>query len=340
MTETLARLTRALADDFQLVPLELADCPVFLAAAWPLREGVTGARPRLPAGRGLTPLQALISTGAEAVELRASLAQHHLPSVMVPARDLLSGQIVPVPAQRVYLDWAATLGEPLICDATSTGCAAGATGAEATLTALWECIERDALALWWYGGAPAAPLALDLIDRTQPRLNWWLEARPRVTRLYDLTTDIGLPVVAAVSSDPDGRNVALGSAARPLRAEAALSAVTEMIQTEAAMEMARQAQDPECQAWDAFASTEAQPQFRPLAQARPDLPGDVLQRLADLGHRALAIELTLPGDPMPTMRVLVPGLCAMGGAIDTGIDTARFRRLCPAVSRPIFPEPY
>lgn len=337
MTETLAHLTRALADDFQLVPLDQADCPVFLAVACPLRDDVTGLRPRLPAGRGLTPLQALVSAAAEAVELRASLAQHHLlrgsGPLMVPARDLLTGQISPVPAQQVYLDCAAVLGEPLTCDATSTGCA---TGHEATMTALWECIERDAAALWWHGGVKASALALDLIDRTQPRLNWWLEARPRVTRLFDLTTDIGLPVVAAISADPDGRHVALGTAARPLRADAALSAVTEMVQTEVAMAMARQAADPEVLAWDAFASTDVQPQFRPTGQARPDPLGDVLQRLADLGHRALAVELTLPGDPLPTMRVLVPGLCAMGGAI----DTARFRRLCPSGRLPIFPEPY
>lgn len=343
MTQTLDHLTRALAQDFQLVPIDAADCPVFLAAAWPLRDDVTGLKPRLPAGRGLTALQALVATGAEAIELRASLAQSHLADLtrkaglaMVRARDLLSGQMEAISAQHVYLDCAAALGEPLVCDATSTGCATGVTRQEATLTALWECIERDALALWWHGGAPASALTLEVIDRSQPRLCWWLEARDRNTTLYDLTTDIGLPVVASVSSDRDGRHVALGTAARPLHADAALSAVTEMIQTEVSMQMARQVQDPEILAWDAFASTMVQPQFRPVALTTPSPPENLLQRLADLGLRALAVELTLPGDPMPTMRVLVPGLCAMGGAI----DTTRFRRLCPSAHRPTFPEPY
>jgi hypothetical protein len=110
-----------------------------------------------------------------------------------------------------------------------------------------------------------------------------------------------------------------------------------MIQTEVAMDMARQAKDPELLAWEAFASTEVQPQFSPGdATAPPAPPDDLLQRMADLGHRALAIDLTLSEDPLPTMRVLVPGLCAMGDAF----DTARFRRLCPTHPRPIFPEPY
>lgn len=363
-TETIAQLTRALAQDFQIEPFadpalaHLAgddptvhpDRPVFLAVAWPLHDGVTGLKPRLPAGRGTTPQQALISTGAEALELRASLAQRHLSALtdlprqdglaMVQARDLLTGQAVAIPAQEVFLDCAATLGEGVICDATSTGCAAGPTRAVATQTALWECIERDALALWWHGRAPHRRLPLDLIDRLQPRLFWWLDGRQRVTRLLDLTTDIGLPVVAAVSSDKDGRHVALGAAARPVMADAALAAVTEMVQTEVALDGARQACDPEALIWDAHASTDLQPQFRAgagLPTATPSTPPDtLLQRLSDLGLRALAVDLTLPDDPLPSMRVLVPGLCAMGGHI----DTARFRHLCPENPPPTFPEPY
>jgi len=55
-----------------------------------------------------------------------------------------------------------------------------------------------------------------------------------------------------------------------------------------------------------------------------------------LGHRALSCDLTLPGDPLPSLRVLVPGLCAMGGRIATD----RFRRLCPDAPAPHIPEPF
>lgn len=348
--ELIARMGPALATDFSVVPLDAPDAPLFLAVALPNSEGVTGLKPRLPAGRGMTMAQALLAAGAEALELRSSLAQHHLAELAalprrdglarVTATDMLSGEPVEVPAQFVYLDCAAVLSEPLVKDADSTGCATGADRDGAIAAALWECVERDAVALWWHGGRPAAPLPLDLIDEHQPRLFWWLHQRARQTLLLDLTTDIGLPVVAAVSADADGRVVATGTAARPVLEDAALAAVTEMVQTEVGMELAREAGDPEVLAWIVQASTGRQPQFAPAAPARePDVSLDregLLTRLAGLGHRALAVDLTLPGDPLPSLRVLVPGLCAMRG----GTDTSRFARLCPKASGLNLPEPY
>ncbi len=350
MAETIIRLNRALAHDFRLVALDSPDRPVFLAVALPTTDSVTGLKPRLPAGRGLTHQQAMIAAGAEALELRASLATRHLPALaalprqeglaMVAAVDLVQGTAVPVAAQSVFLDCAAVLGEPLITDANSTGCAAGATRQDATRTALWECVERDAVALWWHGGLPAGALPLDLIDRQQPRLFWWLDRRDRRTLLLDLTTDIGLPVVAAVSANGAGQEVAVGSAARPDLAAAALAAVTEMVQTEVGMDHARAAQDRELVLWDAIASTVRQPQFRP---ATPKMQSEqswhqagLLQRLADLGHPVLAVDITLPDDPLPSMRVLVPGLCAMNGRF----QTPRFRRHCGVSPAPNFPEPF
>lgn len=347
LAEIIARVEAALAPDFQVMPLEAPEAPLFLAVALPVEEGVTGLRPRLPAGRGLTPQQARLAAGAEALELRASLAQHHAGLAGLPrqdglavcgAEDLLSGVRVPVLAQEVYLDCAAVLGETLRVDANSTGCAAGPDRETALATALWECVERDALALWWHGGRQGAALAVEVIDPLQPRLFWWLDQRERRTLLLDLTTDIGLPVVAAVSSGVDGRHVAVGAAARPVLAEAALAAVTEMVQTEVGMDLARQAADPEVGEWIARASTLDQPQFRAGPARAPVAPVGwqaLLERLAGLGHPALAVDLTLPRDPLISFRVLVPGLCAMRGRI----DTERFRRLCPA-GTPALPEPY
>ena len=349
--EMIAQLNRALARDFRIMPVYAPDAPIFLAVAMPTAEGVTGLKPRLPAGRGLTVQQAIIAAGAEALELRASLAQHHSATLakltesngikMLGARDLLTAEVVPVPAQNVYLDCAAVLSEPVVNDANSTGCAAGQTLETATATALWECLERDAVALWWHGGMAPGRLDLDLIDVQQPRLFWWLHQRSRSTRLLDLTSDIGLPVVAAVSSEPDGRCVAMGAAARPTLVEATLAAVTEMVQTEVSMEHAREAEHPEFAAWQAFASTDRQSQFQPSV-ARPPPPTVpltldwLLHRLADLGHRALVVDLTLPDDPLASVRVLVPGLCAMAGRT----DTPRFARLCPGKTKLHLPEPF
>lgn len=347
--ETIARISRALESDFTVMPLHAPEAPLFLAVALPTDEGVTGLKPRLPAGRGMTSGQAMIAAGAEALELRASLAQRHLAEMqdlprrdglaMVTAVDLLSHAAVAVPAQAVYLDCAAVLAEPLQEEANSTGCAAGPDRETALATALRECVERDAVALWWHGGRPGAALPLEVIDAQQPRLYWWLHQRTRRTLLLDLTSDIGLPVVVAVSADADGRVVATGTAARPLIADAALAAVTEMVQTEVGIELAREAGDPEVLAWIRHGSTRDQVQFRAGSAAKVSLAlghAALLQRLATLGHRALAVDLTLPGDPLASVRVLVPGLCAMRGRA----EVPRFARLCPGVSGPCLPEPY
>ena len=223
LIKTIALLNRTLVPDFRLMPINAPDCPVFLVIAWPASDTVTGLRPRLPAGRGLTLQQALVAAGAEALELRASLAHRHLTAsadplrenglAMVAATDLHSGVTVLIPAQEVYLECAATLSERLFPDARSTGCAVGAT-------------------------------LLDAIDLMQPGLFWWLTGRDRQTLLLGLTTDIGVPVVAAVSSDPDGSLVAVGAASWPMLADAALAAVTEMIQTQVGMEQAQLARTP------------------------------------------------------------------------------------------------
>jgi ribosomal protein S12 methylthiotransferase accessory factor YcaO len=346
--DTIARLTRALEQDFRILPLDEPEAPLFLAVAVPLDEGVTGLKPRLPAGRGMTAAQAMLTAGAEALELRASLAQQHVGALqglprldglaMVRAVDMAGAEGVEIAAQRVYLDCAAVLGERLCEDATSAGCAVGRDPDDAMARALWECVERDAVALWWHGQRQGGAVATEIIDALQPRLFWWLHQRRRKTRLIDITTDVGLPVVVAVAADPDGRRVAVGYGARPVLAEAALAAVTEMVQTEVSLEHACAAGDSEALAWIARASMQEQPQFQPGPARGSDpmtLPA-LLSRLCDLGHRALAVELTLPGDPLPTMRVLVPGLCAMGGRT----DGPRFSRLCPGSPRPTLPEPY
>ncbi len=343
-----ARVSRALSQDFRVMALDAPEAPLFLAIAVPLEDGVTGLKPRLPAGRGMTLQQALLSAGAEALELRASLAQQHLAALralprrdglaMVGATDMASGAAVEVAAQGVYLDCAAVLSEPLQTDAGSTGCAAGPDRDSALARALWECVERDAVALWWHGHRQGGAVATEIIDAQQPRLFWWLHQRSRVTRLIEVTTDIGLPVVVAVAAEPDGTRVAVGSAARPRLADAALAAVTEMVQTEVSLDQASAAGDPEALAWIARASLLEQPQFIAGPERPPavmELPA-LLARLADLGLRALAVDLTLPGDPLPTVRVLVPGLCEMGERT----DLPRFARLCPGVPRLTLPEPF
>jgi ribosomal protein S12 methylthiotransferase accessory factor YcaO len=341
--ELLVRLSAALADDFELMRLDSPGLPIFLAVARPLAEGVTGDRPRLPAGRGLNPNFALIAAGAEALELRASLARNHPGAQrrdrdgleLVEATDLLSGESVLLQARRVFLDHPQALGAGPPVGADSTGCAAAKTYAEACRTGLLECIERDAVALWWHGRQRRAAWPAELIDAVAPRLAWWLETRERRTVLLDISQDSGVPVVAAVSTAPDGGHVALGSAARFTAAEAALAAVTEMIQTEAGLALAEDAGDDEARRWLAAASVDRMPQLQPDPDAKPKpyvVPDTlhVLRNLASRGHRVLAVSLTLPGDPLESAKVIVTGFCALGGQV----NAARFLRI---TGRPLDP---
>jgi ribosomal protein S12 methylthiotransferase accessory factor len=123
--------------------------------------------------------------------------------------------------------------------ADSSGCAAGETVPAATLAAVLELVERDATGRWWYGGRRRPPISPDVAG-LPAALAGFLMGRARQTVLFDITTDIGIPVVAAVSAEADGRDVALGFAARLDAPAAATSAATEMLQMEVALEAARE----------------------------------------------------------------------------------------------------
>ena len=122
-----------LCEDFCLVDIDPADCPIFLAAAVPRRPGLTGLKPRLPSGRGFTRAQAHQSAAGEAVEMIASLADRPggpRQTVIqdglahVEARHVLTGERRLVPAQAVFLDFGQVHGEPIEIEADSGGCAA------------------------------------------------------------------------------------------------------------------------------------------------------------------------------------------------------------------------
>lgn len=101
--------------------------------------------------------------------------------------------------------------ENVFCRADSNGCAAGSTLEEAVLQGALELVERDAVALWWYNriarpAFDAAGFDDPLTERTQEHLR----RNGRQMRLLDLTTDVGIPVCAAVSARDDGRRIVLG----------------------------------------------------------------------------------------------------------------------------------
>jgi thiazole/oxazole-forming peptide maturase SagD family component len=125
--------------------------------------------------------------------------------------------------------------------ALSSGVAAGMNLEAAGLRAVLELCERHAAAMWWLGGRrpkrfaldhPATAAAAELIERLRQG------KAARRSLLLDITTDNGVPAVAAISVDQDGRGMAYGLSSRLTASEAAKAAILEMCQMELAAPIA------------------------------------------------------------------------------------------------------
>ncbi len=117
--------------------------------------------------------------------------------------------------------------------ALSSGVAAGTNIAAALERALLELIERDAAAMWWLGGRQGASIGQDLAGFAVALLAKLRQSdTSRITQFIDITTDIGVPVVAACSHDLTGHGLAVGIACRPKQEDAADAALRELGQME------------------------------------------------------------------------------------------------------------
>ena len=211
----------------------------------------------------------------------------------------------------------------------STGCAAGVTREAATLRGMLELIERDAVALWWRGGRRGRAIGPDSeAGHAAAMLLKQLRCGQgdRQASLLDISTDLGVPVMAAFSARPDGHGFALGLGARTSPSEAARSAIFEMCQSELSLhviaakrresgEAALNESDLRQLARAATLDTSTCPLLWPGDEAAVPpamLAGDKLdaitQLLAERGIIAYSLDLTRPRFGVPVVRVLAPGL--------------------------------
>ena len=214
----------------------------------------------------------------------------------------------------------------------STGSAASSSWDAAALHGVFELIERDAASLWWRGGdlgglIPPQHEARIMAEALLPRLRQ--NASVRRSWLLDITTDIGVPCVAAVSCTADGFGFTLGLAARSTLKAAARSAILEMCQ----MELAQAVVEAKCRERGEAALNERDLVHRrratmidadrcPLLQPGPEReghpsfsaadPGAVLRlvvdRLGQCGIETFGLDLTRPRFAVPVARVIAPGL--------------------------------
>jgi ribosomal protein S12 methylthiotransferase accessory factor len=211
--------------------------------------------------------------------------------------------------------------------ADSTGLAAGRTRDDALRAGLLETIERDAVALWWWGGNTARRVDPQILeaDALQQFLSRIRQGAARKTWFLDLTRDIDVPVIAALSSNDDGTSAVAGFAADTNIEKAIRGAFLELCQMELAQAFsmakldrlgAARLQDQDrlwierhdrlhCEDYPVL--TVANPHNAP---SLPDAggTGTVLDRLRRAGLDAWYVDLTRREIGVPVVKVLVPGL--------------------------------
>ena len=214
----------------------------------------------------------------------------------------------------------------------SIGSAAGPSRDAAALHGLLELIERDAASLWWRGGQLARSIppqheAGIVAEGLLRQLRHGASVQRR-TWLLDITTDIGVPCVAAVSCRADGSGFAFGLAARPALEAAVRSATLEMCQLELAdAVVATKRSERGDDALNAQDRTHLQRAainadqcrlLQPVAEYADHLPlrtteagvifALIVQRLEKLGIETFCLDLTRQRFAVPVVRVIAPGL--------------------------------
>lgn len=199
--------------------------------------------------------------------------------------------------------------------ANTAGCAAGFSVEAARVAAVLELIERDAVGRWWYGARHRPILRAKTVKVHKP-LKSYLCERQRQCFLFDITTDIGIPTIAAASWDQDGKRIALGFAARFDQAEAIHHALLEMLQTEISITQRLSQSDETIRKWidevnaslPLFGSTREQN----ANDTDPD-PGSLESLLATLDRKSIDvyfIDRTRPEFEIPVFRAIAPKLCS------------------------------
>tara|TARA_R110002126_G_scaffold291767_1_gene457322 strand:+ start:139460 stop:140845 length:1386 start_codon:yes stop_codon:yes gene_type:complete len=308
-------------------------------------------------GRGVTPRQAFESCIGEAAEFLSFIERENEPLIepstpvsglsesnlswslagigmssttpienldWIEATSMRDGRKVYFPSKLVLRDSSAQKASKY--QAGSAGVSAGPTIDRAIASGLMEVLERDAISLWWYGGKAARRIPDDFIQSTGIAQFTDL-VRPKTDRCHwflDLTTDIGVASVAAISSLAGGTAVVAGFSSRPDIKEAMKSAFLEMCQMELAQEIALYKQQTKQKLsgqdllWIQRADELTIDRFPRLLGEQHDAPQNLIgkdgsiaaltKQLANFGFEPFFVNLTRDDVRLPVVKVLVPGL--------------------------------
>lgn len=234
-----------------------------------------------------------------------------------PAWSLVTGASRLVPLSYCFAETPERARDAPACVHNPNGCAAGACIEEAILQGMFELIERDAVAIWWYNQVPRPSIDLagfgdpyfDALAREYEALGWRLWA-------LDITHDLRVPVVAALAeSVVDGR-FSIGFGCHWDGRIAVQRALTEVNQL---LDLGGNGPPP----WDH--EKISNPAFLYPAEG---LPGTTkatwrstdaatlatavercIERFTAVGMDVLVVDKTRPDIGLAVAQVIVPGLC-------------------------------
>src|SRR5262245_15483064 len=217
------------------------------------------------------------------------------------------------------------------CISDTNGCAAGITLNEAMVQALLELVERDACAIWWYNKVSRPEI--DLSSLKDDRLLAWqtfFKHKKRSLWLLDVSTDLCVPVCAAISADMNDGDIRIGLGCHLDPATAVERAVTELTQYLFGAQYGRihhsgaaSALDQHCEEWTREVGLNNNPQLVgegmiAIRRSAPDISNRsktadhllavLSERIKGVGLQAYFVDLTRDDIEIPCVRVVVPGL--------------------------------
>ncbi len=187
--------------------------------------------------------------------------------------SLLTGEQRLLPTDMLYFSPGGAPPQAAVL-ADSNGNAAGSSMEDAVLHGFLELVERDAVALWWYNRTSQPGVCLRSFD------DEWIDRLPGLYRrlgreiwVLDVTSDLGIPVMAAISrrTDKPAEDIMFGFGAHFDPHIAIRRALTELGQLLPAVAGARAdgsgygLEDPHLVSWWTHASVGSQPYLSPGA---------------------------------------------------------------------------
>jgi oxazoline/thiazoline synthase len=199
----------------------------------------------------------------------------------------------------------------------SNGCAAGNSLEEAILQGLFELLERDATAIWWYNRIVRQAYDLSRLDQNYLQmLTDTINPKAGLARdfwVLDITADLGIPVMAAIGKNKGEGGLVMGFGCHLIPEMAAQRALTELCQLIAIRNNHAAPFDFDAIEDHPFLYAASEAKTVPYAlSSSSDIKQDVLaivSHLNQFGMETLVLNYSRATIPLCTAKVVVPGLC-------------------------------